>query len=93
MSFEHFMNAATESLHWSYKGWRCIHCGEIVDALIFLNRGDSSASMKVKILEEEDTTAAQEVDQTDFNEKAIIDPSLTSCGKQSGATRDTENRK
>ena len=58
MSFEHFMNVTTEALHWSYEGWRCIHCGEIVDPLILLNRINCSMSMEVKILEEEDTAAA-----------------------------------
>ena len=54
MSFEHFMNAASEVLPWSYEGWRCIHCGEIVDPIILLNRMIGRTAMKVKILEEDE---------------------------------------
>jgi len=38
MSFEQFVNAEVERGPWSYEGWRCIYCGEIIDPLILLNR-------------------------------------------------------
>jgi len=38
MSFEEFFSSATEVTSWAYAGWRCIHCGEIIDPLILLNR-------------------------------------------------------
>ena len=61
MSFEQFMNVASEALPWSYKGWRCIECGEIIDFVILLNRMNSRTAihgrtdMKDKVLEEEGT--------------------------------------
>jgi hypothetical protein len=38
MSFESFNNTSREGEEWSYKGWRCLFCGEIVDPLILFNR-------------------------------------------------------
>ena len=58
MSFEQFTSQTSDLLPWSYEGWRCIHCGEIVDPLILLNRMSGITAMKDKILEEADTAAA-----------------------------------
>jgi hypothetical protein len=38
MSFEQFMNTVIDVSPWSFEGWRCVHCGEIIDFLILLNR-------------------------------------------------------
>lgn len=38
MVFEEFFSGGENSLPWSYKGWRCLDCGEIIDPLILLNR-------------------------------------------------------
>ena len=51
MNFEQFMNAVSGEMPWSYEGWRCVYCGEIIDSLILLNR------MKAEILEEEEEGA------------------------------------
>ncbi len=37
MSYEGFYGWESEAV-WYYPGWRCIHCGEIVDTIISLNR-------------------------------------------------------
>lgn len=37
MSFEQFANSDNRS-YWSYKGWRCLYCGDIVDPLILQHR-------------------------------------------------------
>ena len=58
MSFEQFMSTESELGPWSYEGWRCFHCGEIIDPLILLNRMNSSTAMQIKVLEEEEETAA-----------------------------------
>lgn len=47
MTLEEFRNAASEGMPWSYEGWRCLYCGEVVDPLILMNR------MKVKSHREE----------------------------------------
>ncbi len=52
MNFEQFTDAASGEMPWSYEGWRCVYCGEIIDALILLNR------MKANILEEEEGAIA-----------------------------------
>ena len=38
MIFEEFARTATEEKRWLYEGWRCVHCGEIIDPVILLNR-------------------------------------------------------
>jgi hypothetical protein len=38
MNFEEFRSVSSESGPWTYDGWRCVYCGEIVDALVILNR-------------------------------------------------------
>ena len=38
MNWEEFFSVMTESLPWSYKGYRCIDCGEIIDPIILQNR-------------------------------------------------------
>ena len=38
INWEEFFSVMTESLPWSYKGYRCIDCGEIIDPTIFRNR-------------------------------------------------------
>lgn len=40
MSFESFTDRDEGSDDWCYEGWRCVHCGEIVDPLILFNRGN-----------------------------------------------------
>lgn len=50
MSFEEFMSV-TEGMPWSYEGWRCVYCGEIIDPLILFNR------MKAKVEDEEGVAA------------------------------------
>jgi len=50
MSFEEFMSV-TEGMPWSYEGWRCVYCGEIIDALILYNR------LRAKTGEEEGVAA------------------------------------
>jgi uncharacterized Zn finger protein len=41
MNFEEFINVASEGAPWTYEGWHCVYCGEIVDSLILLNRKES----------------------------------------------------
>ncbi len=38
MNPEEFMNISKGGLSWDYEGWRCLYCGEVVDALILENR-------------------------------------------------------
>jgi len=38
MSFEEFVSGAAEGGAWAYKGWRCVHCGDIVDPVILRHR-------------------------------------------------------
>ena len=54
MTFERFMGGVPQSIPWSYEGWRCITCGEIVDALILINR------MKDKALTEKNSEDLQQ---------------------------------
>jgi len=58
MSFEQFTSQTSGLLPCSYEGWRCFHCGEIIDPLILLNRMNSSTAMKDEILKEEGAAAA-----------------------------------
>lgn len=44
MTFERFMGGARPGLPWAYEGWRCIHCGEILDPVIFINRMHANKS-------------------------------------------------
>ncbi len=37
MTYENFYGWESDSV-WFYPGWRCIHCGEVVDSVIYLNR-------------------------------------------------------
>jgi hypothetical protein len=55
MNHEWFMNTMSEETSWSYDGWRCVDCGDIIDPLILLNR--SHQHQKAKTLEEEEETA------------------------------------
>lgn len=41
MNFEEFVNVESEGGPWSYEGWHCVYCGEIVDPLILLNRKEA----------------------------------------------------
>lgn len=50
MKFEEFVNVASEGGPWSYEGWRCVYCGEIVDSLILLNRQETEGREKEKIM-------------------------------------------
>ena len=38
MNSEEFSNGTDESVPWWYKGWRCIHCGDVIDPLILQHR-------------------------------------------------------
>ena len=46
MSFSKFMSLSNEEMPWSYEGWRCVYCGEIIDPLILLNRKMSATIEK-----------------------------------------------
>jgi hypothetical protein len=37
MTYESFYGWESSAV-WFYPGWRCIHCGEVVDRVIYLNR-------------------------------------------------------
>jgi len=37
MSYEGFYGSDSGSV-WYYPGWRCVHCGDIVDSVVRLNR-------------------------------------------------------
>ncbi len=37
MSYEGFYGWESESV-WYYPGWRCVHCGDVIDSVISLNR-------------------------------------------------------
>lgn len=52
MNFEYFTNAVSGEMPWSYEGWRCVYCGEVIDPLILLNR-----MKEAKNLEEEEEGA------------------------------------
>ncbi|MFQ5543615.1 MAG: hypothetical protein ACE5FY_04590 [Nitrospiria bacterium] len=47
MSFEYFTNMNEGGGVWTYKGWRCISCGEVIDPLILSNRTGFEASVGV----------------------------------------------
>ena len=38
MKSEFFMDRAERAIPWSYEGWRCVLCGEVVDPVILMNR-------------------------------------------------------
>lgn len=38
MNHEEFCNGSEGSVPWWFKGWRCIHCGDVVDSLILRHR-------------------------------------------------------
>ena len=41
MNFEEFINLGADGAPWSYEGWHCVYCGEIVDPLILMNRKEA----------------------------------------------------
>ncbi len=43
MSFEQFTAGGVDVAPWSYEGWRCVYCGEVVDSLILNNRAKSKS--------------------------------------------------
>ncbi|HUK56878.1 MAG TPA: hypothetical protein VLY20_09505 [Nitrospiria bacterium] len=49
MNFEEFMYGGGGEVPWSYEGWRCLFCGEIVDPLILMNRGEAKAREEEKV--------------------------------------------
>jgi len=49
MNFEEFMYGGGGETPWSYEGWRCVYCGEIVDPLILLNREASKMREEEKV--------------------------------------------
>lgn len=36
--WSHFANLGTAVGAWAYDGWRCMNCGDVIDALILENR-------------------------------------------------------
>ncbi len=42
MIFERFMGGTCSGLPWTYEGWRCIRCGDILDPLILVNRMEAN---------------------------------------------------
>jgi len=38
MNPEEFCNGSEDAIPWWYTGWRCIHCGDVVDSLILRHR-------------------------------------------------------
>jgi hypothetical protein len=38
MNFETFVSCAAEGGPWTYEGWRCVYCGDIVDPVILRHR-------------------------------------------------------
>lgn len=38
MNSEEFCNGSEDGIPWWYRGWRCIHCGDVVDPLILQHR-------------------------------------------------------
>jgi hypothetical protein len=43
MNSEEFCNGSEGSMPWWYQGWRCIHCGDVVDPLILQHRREPRA--------------------------------------------------
>jgi hypothetical protein len=41
MNFEAFVSGAAEGSTWTYEGWRCIYCGDIIDPIILRHRKKS----------------------------------------------------
>jgi len=41
MNFEEFLYGGGGEIPWSFEGWRCLYCGEIIDPLILLNRQET----------------------------------------------------
>ncbi len=50
MGFEQFRDRGSGRIPWSYEGWRCIYCGEIIDSLILLNRMMAPTAEKDRVL-------------------------------------------
>jgi hypothetical protein len=50
MNHEEFFIGNKGCIPWWYEGWRCIHCGDIVDPLILLNRLRTTGSSKPLLL-------------------------------------------
>ena len=46
MNYEEFRSVTSDSGPWTYDGWRCVYCGEIVDSLVLLNRERSKTLMQ-----------------------------------------------
>jgi hypothetical protein len=46
MEFQEFTNVASEGMAWSFEGWRCLYCGEVIDPLILLNRQASKSAQE-----------------------------------------------
>jgi len=43
MNYEEFRSSSSESGPWTYDGWHCVYCGEVIDAIVVLNRERSRA--------------------------------------------------
>jgi len=46
MNREEFCNGTEGAIPWWYRGWRCIHCGDVVDPLILQHRRQPMARAK-----------------------------------------------
>jgi DNA-directed RNA polymerase subunit RPC12/RpoP len=49
MNFEEFLYGGGGEIPWSYEGWRCVYCGEIIDPMILLNREGSTTPEEQKV--------------------------------------------
>lgn len=49
MSFETFVSTSSESAPWSFEGWRCVYCGDIIDPLVVLNRMKTETAASVEV--------------------------------------------
>lgn len=48
MSFEHFIDVYKGGPSWGYDGWRCIHCGAVIDPVILQNRQKSKTRKEIE---------------------------------------------
>ena len=78
MSFEEFVNSDNR-LFWSYKGWRCLYCGDIIDPLILQHR------MRMNTLIGEDVMSShhQAASHASISRGTVVAPSKSSEGQVS----------
>jgi len=53
MSYEGFYGGESSGV-WFYPGWRCIHCGALVDQVIALNRRLNQSALRQEQIDEDD---------------------------------------